>query len=66
MVTRDEFSVVRLTDYQWSKVWQMLDYLGLKMSDCFSNHGDYRLLDDRLKEVTGKDIEQLVREASKQ
>ena len=65
MVTREEFSIVRLTDSQWSKVWQMLDFLGLTMDDCFSNHGDYRSLDNRLKEITGKDINELVKEAAK-
>lgn len=53
---------VRLTDEQWDRVYGLLDKIGLTYEDCISNPICQVILRNRIREVTGKEVEQLLRE----
>ena len=53
---------VRLTDEQWDRVYSLLMDIGLTYDDCISNTVCQVILANRIREVTGKEVEQLLRE----
>lgn len=53
---------VKLTDEQWDKVYSLLEQIGLTYEDCISNPICQVVLRNRIREVTGKTVEKLLRE----
>ena len=53
---------VRLTDEQWDRVYSLLEQIGLTYEDCISNPICQVILRNRIREVTGKEVERLIKE----
>ncbi len=57
----NDLNKVRLTDEQWDNVYSVIEEIGLAYEDLNDDVGQ-KILANRIKEVTGKEVKQLVKE----
>lgn len=53
---------VKLSDEEWEQVDKLLNQIGLTREDCINNTVCQVLIANRIKEVTGKSVDQLLKE----